>query len=311
MSHGNHHGHSHGPHDHGSHSHAIPQSDTAIIWAIAVNLILTVAQVAGGFWANSTALIADGVHNLSDAGALILAFGARHLARRPATPAYSFGWGRAEIIAAFVNYISLILISLWLVVEALTRLNNPPEVAGGLVMGLAALALVIDLVTAALVFRVAQESSNMRAAFLHNLADAGVSVAVIIGGGLIWAFGWHMADPIITIGISAVIIWHVMQEIGPVWRNMMLAAPLHLDHDAIRAEILALPGVTDLHHLHLWQIDERRASAQMHLVLHDLADGPELLVQTKLILARHGIDHSTIQLKSDTHGCADKADDKH
>lgn len=287
------HGNAHGHH---GHSHAVPNSDRAILWAVAVNLALTAAQILGGLAADSTALIADGVHNLSDAAALVLAFGARRLARRPATPDYSFGWGRAEIVAAFVNYLALIAVSIWLAIEALGRITDPPAVAGGLVMGLAAFALLVDLATAALVFRAAKDSSNIRAAFLHNLADAGVSVAVLIGGALIWAFGWYLADPVLTIAISAVILWHVGQEFPPVWRGMMLAAPSDVDPVAVLAGLSNLPGVTGAHHLHLWQIDERRRAASLHLVVEG-DPAPAMHAAKVLLRAEFGIDHATIEVE--------------
>lgn len=301
------HGHSHG-HGHG-HPHAMPSNDTAILWAVAVNLALTAAQIIGGLAADSTALIADGVHNLSDAAALVMAFGARRLARRPATPHYSFGWGRAEIVAAFVNYLALIAVSVWLVIEALGRIAEPPAVAGGLVMGLAAFALVVDLATAALVFRAAKDSSNIRAAFLHNLADAGVSVAVLVGGVLIWAFGWYLADPLLTIVISAVILWHVAQEFPPIWRGMMLAAPSDVDPAAVLGALSGMEGVAGAHHLHLWQIDERRRAASLHLVIEG---EPALAVRAAkaLLLQEFGIDHATVETERPG-DCADGVDHDH
>ena len=298
-------GHSHGhAHSHDHHHHG----DAAIGWAVIVNLALTAAQIIGGYAADSTALIADGIHNLSDALALVLAFGARRLSRRAATPDWSYGWGRAETVAAFVNYLALIAISLWLAVEALGRLADPPQVAGGLVMGLAGFALIVDLATAALVLRAAKDSANIRAAFLHNLADAGVSVAVIAGGALICAFGWNLADPILTLAISAVILWHIGIEIGPVFRMLMLAAPLGSDPGAVLSALRALPGVTDAHHLHLWQIDERRPAADMHLVLSDGANPAATLRAVKAALgAHHAIAHATIELETTGSGCADDA----
>ncbi len=256
------HTHSHG-HDH---AHGAGMGDKALLWAVAINLGLTAAQIVGGLAADSIALVADGVHNLSDALALVLAFGARKLARRAASPEMSFGWGRAEIIAAFVNYLALIAVSLWLMVEAFGRLADPPQVAGGVVMVLAGLALVIDLGTAWLTARMAKESVNIRAAYLHNLADAATSVAVLAGGALILAFGWRIADPILTILISVVILWHIRGDMGPILRMLMLGAPPDADHGAIRDRVPILPGVIDLHHLHLWQIDERRMSAELHVV---------------------------------------------
>ena len=241
-----HHGHGHS-HSHGhSHDHGKGLGDSALLWAVVINLGLTAAQIAGGLAADSVALVADGVHNLSDALALVLAFGARKLAARPATPAMSFGWSRAEIVAAFVNYLALIAVSVWLMVEAVGRLTDPPPVAGGLVMALAGLALVVDLGTAWLTARLAKESVNIRAAWLHNLADAAVSVAVLIGGALILAFGWRIADPILTILISVVILWHIRGDMGPILRMLMRqSAPVVADLPPPGAIPVTLPDAGD------------------------------------------------------------------
>ena len=304
-----HKGHSHAGHSHAGHSHSHGfDSDTAILWAVLVNLALTVAQILGGWWADSVALIADGVHNLSDAMALVLAYGARRLAQRGALPDMSFGWQRSEIIAAFVNYASLIVISIWLGYEAILRLADPPQVAGGVVMALAALAVVIDLATAALVWRGAKDSLNLRAALLHNLTDAGVSVAVIIGGALVWAFGWNRVDPILTILISIVILIHVAGDIRPVLRMLMLGAPPGTDAAAVKAAMEDLPGVIEAHHLHLWQIDEKRSSAEMHLVIEDQVDFTVVIASAKRVLAeRFSIIHATIEVERQTSGCAGQA----
>ncbi|MBV0890984.1 cation diffusion facilitator family transporter [Paracoccus sp. Z118] len=305
-------GHSHG-HRHGdSHAHGADLGERGLLWAVVINLALTVAQIAGGSIAGSVALVADGVHNLSDAMALFLAFGARRLARRSATPQMSFGWGRAEILAAFVNYIALIAVSLWLMVEAVGRLFDPPQVQGGLVMALAGLALVVDLGTAWLTMRLAKESVNIRAAFLHNLADAGVSVAVLIGGALIWAFGWQIADPVLTILISVVILWHIRGDIVPILRMLMLGAPAGVGLEAIRGELTSVPGVLDVHHLHVWQIDERRLSAEMHVVMAEDADLFAVRDAVKARLAeRFGIRHSTVEVETPSSGCADDTAQAH
>lgn len=277
------------------------------MWAVVVNLLLTVAQIAGGWLADSVALMADGVHNLSDAMALVLAFGARRLSRRAASPDYSYGWGRVEILAAFVNYLTLIGISIWLAVEAVMRLMDPPEVAGGWVMGLAALALVIDLATAALVWRASRDSVNIRAAFLHNLTDAGVSVAVILGGLMIWAFGWQIVDPILTIGISVAILLHIKSDMIPVMRMLMLASPPGIDSDQVLSALRDLPQARDAHHLHLWLIDEHRPAASVHMVAVPDADFPQLTRDAKALLAdRFGISHATIEVE--TGQCADDRD---
>ncbi|RQP06958.1 MAG: cation transporter [Paracoccus sp. BP8] len=302
-------GHSHLHSHDGGHGHAhLPggAGDGTILVAVVVNLALTGAQIIGGYVADSTALIADGVHNLSDALALVLAFGARRLARRPASPDMSYGWGRAEIVAAFVNYIALIAVSVWLGIEALGRLIEPPQVAGGLVMALAGFALLVDMATAALVWRASKESVNIRAAFLHNLADAAVSVAVILGGALIWAFGWNLADPVLTLLISAVILWHIGREIGPVMRMLMLAAPAGVDHAALAGAMAGVEGVAGAHHLHLWQIDERRTALSAHLVMREGADPVLAVRRVKALLRRDfGIDHATIETERAGEACGD------
>lgn len=294
-----------GAHHHGHDHKAETLGDRALLWAVVINLGLTAAQILGGLAADSVALVADGVHNLSDALALVLAFGARRLAARPASPAMSFGWGRAEILAAFVNYLALIAVSVWLLIEALGRLADPPPVAGGLVMALAALALVVDLGTAWLTARLARESVNIRAAYLHNLADAAVSVAVLIGGGLIAAFGWRIADPILTILISLVILWHLRGDLVGVARTLMLAAPEGVQQDRLRDDLLALPGAEGLHHLHLWQIDERRAAAALHLVVAEGADAHGVKLAARQVLSRHGLAHATIETETAATGCAE------
>ncbi|WP_126975013.1 cation diffusion facilitator family transporter [Frigidibacter oleivorans] len=295
------------PHDHGhhGHSHAHAGAERNVALAVVVNLVLTVAQVAGGILSGSVALIADALHNFSDAVSLIVAFAARRIARRPADATMTFGYGRAEVVAALVNYTALILISLWLAYEAVLRILDPQPVAGGIVIVLAGVALVIDLITAALTWRLAQDSVNIRAAFLHNLADAGSSVAVIVGGALILMFDWRLADPIITLGISAYILWHVAQDLGPVIRILMLGAPPGMERDDLRQAIAAEEGVEGVHHLHLWQIDERRNSVEAHLVLAEGHAAPEVVARVKAMLRRDfRLAHSTFEVETRASGCA-------
>src|SRR5215207_36408 len=190
------HGHHH--HDHGVSAEA---GDRRVLWAVLVNVILTFAQIAGGIFAGSLALVADAIHNLSDAAALGLAFTARRIARRPSNETMTFGYGRAEGIAALINYTTLIVISVYLVYEAVWRLAQPEPVDGWIVVIIAGVALVVDTITALLTFRLAKDSANIRAAFLHNVADALGSIGVIIAGTLVILFDWWIVDPIVTIAI--------------------------------------------------------------------------------------------------------------
>ncbi|KEP68623.1 cation diffusion facilitator family transporter [Thioclava dalianensis] len=296
------------PHDHHHHHHHVDPNagDAKVLFAVAVNVLLTVAQIGGGAIAGSVALVADGVHNFSDAAALVLAFGARRLARRGADAAMSFGWARAEIVAAFVNYIALILISIWLVVEALGRMIDPPQVDGWIVVWLAGLALIVDLGTAALTYALSKHSLNIRAAFLHNLADAGASVAVIVGGAVILLYDWRLIDPLLTIGISAFILWHVWGDMKPVLRILMLGAPPEADSTEVRAALSEIAGVKGVHHVHLWQIDERRVSVEAHLVLAADAPYAPVIARAKAMLAaRFDIHHATLEPETAQLGCAD------
>lgn len=298
------------PHDHHPHGHphthlSADAGDRRVAAAVAVNLLLTAAQIAGGVVSGSVALIADAVHNLSDAVSLVIAFAARRIARRPADEAMTFGYARIEVVAALVNYTTLILISLWLAYEAVMRMLDPQPVLGWIVVILAGVALVIDIATAALTWRLSKDSVNIRAAFLHNLADAGSSVAVMIGGALILLYDWWLVDPIITLGISAYILWHVLSDLTPVLRILMLGAPPGLRQAEIAEAIAAEEGVEEVHHLHLWQIDERRSSVEAHLVLAEGRDFAEVVARVKAMLrARFGLAHATLEAETRRSGCA-------
>ncbi len=276
--------------------------------AVGVNLLLTVAQVVGGVLSGSLAMIADALHNFSDAASLIIAAWARRIARRPADAEMTFGYGRAEVVAALINLTTLIVIGLYLIYEAVMRFFQPQEVIGWLIIVIAAVALVIDLVTAALTYRMAQDSVNIRAAFLHNLADAMGSVAVIVAGALIWAFGWTWVDPAITLLIAGYILWMAWGEIGGVIRILMLGSPPRMAPEHVLKTAEAVDGVQSLHHAHLWQMDEHATALQAHLVIETgawgRADAIKELVKARLAKA-HGLTHVTLEMECAAHICTD------
>lgn len=295
------------PHDHGHHHHHIdPASgDRRVAAAVAVNLILTVAQFVGGLLSGSLALIADAIHNLSDALSLVIAFAARRIARRPADDTMTFGYGRAEVVAALVNLTTLIVIGLMLVYEGVQRLFDPVPVDGWIVVILAGVALVVDLITVLLTVRMAKSSMNIRAAFLHNVADALGSVAVIVAGTLILLYDWRLVDPIVTLGISAYILWHAGSELPPVIRLLMLGAPAEPDTEEVREALGRVSGVDSVHHVHLWEIDEHRRSVEAHLVVADPAEGPRICRAAKAALEEtFGIAHATLEVETSSTGCA-------
>ena len=284
--------------------------DRRVGWAVGINLLLTVVQIVGGLLAGSLSLVADAVHNLSDAVALGLAYVARKISRRPADPAMTFGYGRAEMVAALANYTALILIAAYLVYGAIWRLIEPQPVEGWIVVIVAGVALAVDTATMLLTFRLSKESLNIRAAFLHNLSDALGSLGVILAGTLIILFDWYVADAVITLAIAAYIGWHVMSEIGPVIRILMLGTPPALEPESVLAELRAVSGVADVHHLHIWQLDERENALEAHLVTacQSASEIAEIKVAAKSALKRaFGISHTTLEFESVDEDCPDDA----
>ncbi|HMB47845.1 MAG TPA: cation diffusion facilitator family transporter [Afifellaceae bacterium] len=294
---------------HQHHHHSDTQSgDRQVLVAVVINVGLTVAQIIGGILSGSLALIADAIHNLSDAISLIIAFAARRIARRPSDHQMTFGYVRAEIVAALINYTTLIVIGLYLVYEAIFRFIEPTEVDGWLTVIIAGVALAIDLATAALTWRLSKESINIRAAFLHNLADALGSVAVIVAGTLILLYDWRLADPIATIAIAGFILWHAFAEIGTAIRILMLGAPPETDGTGLIGALCKIDGVVDVHHIHLWQMDERRNSLEAHLVISeaDWVKAEELRKHAETMLRDDfGVAHTTLQIEHVDNRCDD------
>ncbi len=288
------------PHDHG-HSHIDPDSgDRRISIAIWANGLLTVAQVVGGILSGSLALIADALHNFSDMASLVIAFGARKISRRPADETMTFGYGRIEIVAALINYTTLILIGLYLIYEGGMRMIDPPEVMGWTVVILGGVALVIDTLTAMLTYSMQKGSVNIRALFLHNLSDALSSVAVIVAGTLIILWDMRWVDPAITIGIAVYILYLSFTEIGGPIRTLMLGSPPDIDGKDVVAAIREVGGVADVHHVHLWQMQEHAAALDCHVVVarDRMGDTETIKEEIKSVLCeRFSIEHSTLEFE--------------
>ena len=274
--------------------------DRRVALAVAVNLLLTVAQVIGGAVSGSLSLIADALHNFSDAISLIIAFLARRIARRPSDATMTFGYARAEVVAALINYTTLIVIGLYLVYEAVLRFIEPEPVAGWIIVAVAGVALVIDLVTALLTYALSKESMNIRAAFLHNVADALGSVGVIVAGSLILLYDWWIVDPIVTLLIAGYILWQAFSEIGGAIRMLMLGTPGDIDVGDVVAALRAMGSVEDVHHVHVWAIDESSNALEAHLVVADVraSEVEGIKREVKALLSeRFAIGHATLELE--------------
>lgn len=286
------------------HHHHFPQGELAagdrrVMAAVVVNLGLTLVQIVGGLLSGSLALVADAVHNLSDALALVIALAARRIARRPSHAGMTFGYARAELIAALINYTSLIIIGIFLVYEGLWRFWTPSEIAGWPVVVIAGFALLVDSLTVFMTLSLARDSLNIRAAVLHHVADALGSLGVMLAGVLVLLFGWHWVDPLVTLLIAAFILQQAFRQIGPVIRILMLGAPLNVELEEVIDSLTGLPGVLGVHHVHLWQPDERRVFLEAHLVVDQERGQPLELVQAarRLVSESFGISHSTFQVE--------------
>ena len=273
-------------------------SDARLVWAVIVNVGLTLAQIIGGVLSGSLALIADALHNFSDAASLGLALFARKIGRRPADKLMTFGYGRAEIVAALVNLTTLIIVGLYLLIEAVTRYFDPGPIEGWTVVIVAGVALVIDVATAALVHKGTKGSLNIQAAFLHNVSDALASVGVIVAGTLILLYDLYVADLVMTAVIAVYVLYQGFSLLPKTIKLLMGAVPDDVEFDAILHGLAAVDGVRSVHHLHIWNLDEHRRALEAHLVPESetMADF-ELLkerVRTRLS-ASFSIEHATLE----------------
>jgi len=266
---------------------------------VAINLVLTAAQIVGGVLSGSLSLIADALHNFSDAMGLVLALLARKIARRPPDQDRTFGYGRAEIVGGLINLTSIVVIAGYLLIEAVTRTFDRPEVQGWMVVIVAGVALVVDAATAWLTYSVSKHSMNIRAAFLHNLADALASVAVIVSGTLIILFDWRWTDIATTIGISIYIVWISLAPMKRCIRILMQSTPEDVSLEAVAETIRSVEGVNDVEHVHVWPIDERTRSLEGRLMVDDgmLSELRKIRAEVeRRVRERHGIEHITLEL---------------
>jgi len=283
-------------HDHGA-EHA---SDRRLLGTVALNGALTVAQVVGGLIAGSVALVADALHNLNDAMALVIVFVARRIGRRRADRMRTFGYRRARTVGALINLVALAVVGVFLAYESLLRLLEPRDVGGGTMIVVAGIALVVDVATVLLLAGFRRGGTDVRVAFVHNLADAMASLAVMLGGAAILAFGWSWIDPLLSLAIVGYVGWQVAGMLPETIRVLMESAPERLDVADVAAALRGVPGVEDVHHLHAWLMDEERVALEAHLVI-DRATAPRLDEVTGAAHARlaerFGIRHATLEVE--------------
>ena len=300
------HGHSHGHgHDHG-HSHGIGGHHHGPVdtgdWRYAVGLIVNLAFVAcefgAGLWADSTALMADAGHNLSDVLGLAMAGGAAWLARRAAGPKRTYGYGKATVLAALGNALLLIFACGAIAFEAIRRLAEPAPVASGVIMVVAGIGFFINLGTALLFMKDQHKDLNVRGAYLHMMADAAVSLGVVVAGAVILLTGWAVIDALVSLGIVVVIMigtWGLLKDSVNL---AMDGAPTGVDVPALEQALVGLPGVRAVHDLHVWGLSTTETALTAHLV-HDRADTAALICEAQAVAKRYAIGHTTLQLETE------------
>lgn len=295
--HPHHHGHSHGH----SHAHGAARNRKRLAWTLALAATYMVAELIGGLISNSLALLADAGHMLSDTGALSLSLFALWMAQKPATPTRTYGYYRTEILAALANAATLIAISLLIFVEAFRRFHDPQPVMGLTVMWIAAGGLAVNLIGLLVLHGGKDESLNVRGAWLHMLTDALGSVGAILGGVAVWAFGWRWADPAVSVAIAVLVLyssWHLLRESVGV---LLEGTPPHIDLEAVRAAMLDVDGVEEVHDLHVWTITSGLDAMSGHVVVGERAvrrESGEILSDLHCLLHdRFGLHHLTIQIE--------------
>lgn len=286
-------------HHHHHHHDFSAGSERVLYWAVSANMLLTLAQIVGGIIAGSLALIADAVHNFSDAAALVIALVAIKIGRRPADQAKTFGYKRAETIAALINLTTLTVIGLYILYEAVWRFFTPDPVMGQIMIIVAVIALIVDFFTALLTYKASKHSMNMRAVFLHNLTDGLASVGVIISGVLILQFGWTFIDSLAAFLIAALILYNCAHDMPRVIHLLMEGSPRDIDLDAVISAMEDIKGVSDVHHVHIWQLDEHRSALEAHVVLEDMNESAALKKEIKdRLKKKFSISHSTLEFES-------------
>jgi len=298
--HGHGHGHGHGHHHGHGHSHAPADFGSAFAIGTALNLAFVAIEAGFGLAADSVALLADAGHNLSDVLGLLIAWGAATLSKRPASPRFTYGLKSSSILAALANALFLLVAVGGIAWEALRRVDSPPPVEGNTVIWVAAAGIVVNTATALLFARGREGDLNIRGAYLHMAADALVSAGVVVAGIAILWTGAIWIDPIVSLVIVAVILWSTWGLLRESVVLALHAVPSRIDATRVSATLAALPGVEQVHDLHIWSMSTTDVALTVHLRMPGGHPGDAFLAELQRMLRRdHGIDHATIQIEID------------
>jgi cobalt-zinc-cadmium efflux system protein len=284
--------------DHTHHHLGHAGNNNGLLIALLLTLSFAVVEVIAGWWSGSLALMSDAAHMVTDASSLGLAAGAAWLARRPPSLLHSYGLVRAEILAALINSLAMLVLIGFIVFEAIQRFSAPQPIAGGTVVVVAVIGLVVNLVVAWILHR-GEQTLNSRAALLHVLGDALGSVAAITAGAVILVTGWTPIDPLLSLFVALLISVSAIRLLREAVHVLMEGVPLTIKLDTVGHDLAALSGVLRVHDLHVWTLSSGTLALSAHLEIQNLDDWPTLLDTARQTLeSRHGIRHVTLQPES-------------
>lgn len=301
-----HHGHSHdedhkhGPDDaHAAHRHFHARSGAApqvLTRAMLVTIAFMIVELVGGIFANSLALLSDAAHMLTDVGAILLSLFALWIAKMPRNSRMSYGYHRAEILGALTSGLLIWLISGLLVYEAAIRFQSPPDVKGPIVFVIALIGLGANLFSMSLLHREKKNNLNVKAAYLHMLSDSFGSIGAVIAGAVLWWTGWRLIDPVVTVAMAILMLvssWGLVKEAVVI---LMESSPIGLDPDLVLRDLRAIPGVREVHDLHIWMVTSGKPALSVHLIA--VEETQAMLSKANSMLGqKHRIAHTTIQIE--------------
>jgi cobalt-zinc-cadmium efflux system protein len=290
------------PHDH---SHAQPggEVENRFLITMLLNFLITIVEVVGGIASGSLSLLSDAIHNFSDGVAIIVSYSAVRLSRKPRTLKYTFGLKRAEILAAIINASTLIVISFFLIREAVERFSKPTPITGTLMLGVAAVGLLANIVGTMLLRKGSDQNINIRAAYVHLLSDAVSSLAVIIGAVFIMVFNITWIDPALTIIISLYILKETYEIVKESVDVIMMSTPPQIDITELQQALEAVPGVKNIHHVHLWKMNDADIHFEAHIDVEDVPVSRTAAIRGEIercLRGTYDITHTTLQFECDS-----------
>ncbi len=271
------------------------RSQKILAWSVALTLAFAVVEVFAGFWSHSLALISDAGHMVTDATALGLALLAQIISKRPPSAKHSFGFGRAEALAAFVNGLIMLAVVCWIGFQAVQRFSQPVAVRGAAVFIVATVGLAVNLAVAWILSQ-DKRSVNTRAALVHVMGDLLGSIAAIVAGAVIYLTGWLTIDPLLSLFVSLLILKSTFAVLRESYHFLMEGVPLHIDYVQVGADLARIEGVLSVHDLHVWEMSPGYPALIGHIEIRALPEWPAVLRAVKaMLLKRYGIDHVTLQ----------------